>query len=271
MRRSLSQWFLGALAAPVLLFASAASAAPGPEACGNIQLTANAQCEFVTSGGCTAQCEPISFVAACDGKCNASISASCTADCSGSCSAECEVNPGSFDCQASCKADCSADCAGRCSAEDNKAECEGYCTASCDGSCKAQCDVVPPSADCQAQCQACCSGSCDVDANFDCSLDCSAELKGGCEVQCEAPEGALFCDGQYVDFGQNAEDCVAYLQEVLNIEVSGYAECSGNTCKAGCSLSACTTAAATQTPWDAGALAGAVVCVGMVVARRRRR
>lgn len=58
------------------------------------------------------------------------------------------------------------------------------------------------------------------------------------------PEGALFCDGQYVDAGDNLQECVAALKALLDIHVyaEGDAHCEGNTCyaegRAGCSCAA---------------------------------
>ena len=112
--------------ATVLL--SPASARAGLEACNNISVEAQAECELVTGGGCEAMCEPLSFEAACagqltiecQGQCNASASVECTADCSASCQGECDVDPPQFDCHGSCMGDCEGACSGRCSSEDSE-------------------------------------------------------------------------------------------------------------------------------------------------------
>jgi hypothetical protein len=56
-----------------------------------------------------------------------------------------------------------------------------------------------------------------------------------CEGHCQEPEGAVFCDGQYVDRGNNAEECVAALNAALDVEVEGSAsssgECAGGRCE----------------------------------------
>jgi MYXO-CTERM domain-containing protein len=160
----------------------------------------------------------------------------CEASCYGSCQAECEVDPGAFECQASCEADCSGSCAARCSSEDS--ECWAACEATCSAECGASCEVTPPQADCVAQCDACCGGSCRAEANLDCQLDCQAEgwaeckvdLQGGCEADCRDAGAALFCDGQYVDHGNNLQECIDSLQAMLNAEVHGEAEL---TCRPG--------------------------------------
>src|SRR3954449_5701414 len=88
--------YVGALALlPSFFIARPAYA--GIEACGNIDVKANATCELDTSGGCTARCTPVSFEAQCSadlevdckGSCNVSASATCTASCNvDSCVAE---------------------------------------------------------------------------------------------------------------------------------------------------------------------------------------
>ena len=97
--------------------------------------------------------------------------------------------------------------------------------------------------DCDAGCEASCEGSCEVDANIDCQAecqadaraDCEAELQGGCDVACKSHDGALFCDGQYVDYGDNLKTCVDALKAAIHARVSGEAEaqssCSGNSCR----------------------------------------
>lgn len=85
-----------------------------------------------------------------------------------------------------------------------------------------------------------------AEANLDCQVDCqaegyvecTAELEGGCEAACQSPEGALFCDGQYIDHGGNLENCVAALEAALSIEVDTSAtgmatsSCSNGSCEA---------------------------------------
>lgn len=227
------------------------TARAGIEACGNIYIDAEAQCEVIPPGvTCTAECTPISVQAACaadlevecEGMCTATLDASCTASCQGGCEADCEVDPGTFDCRASCQADCDGHCEAACSAADDQAQCAASCEATCSGSCDGQCEGTPPSATCAARCEASCSGSCEAQANLDCQVDCQqsgyvdcvADIQGGCETACMAEDGALFCDGQFIDYGGNLDACVAALRDLLDIEVDGYAsgECSGNMCSA---------------------------------------
>jgi hypothetical protein len=65
--------------------------------------------------------------------------------------------------------------------------------------------------------------------------DCEADMQLKCETQCNDPDGAVFCDGEYVDRGNNARECIAALNAALDVEVEGSAsssgECAGNTCQ----------------------------------------
>lgn len=267
MRSPFAKVLASALAFAAPLLASTAASAQSAASCGNIHVEASAQCEVVPpSIECEGQCKPVSFVAACEGKCSLSASASCKGGCTGECKAKCDVNPGQFDCNASCQAECGTLCEGHCAADANSAECEAKCSASCGGSCQAKCEVVPPSADCTGKCEASCEASCNVEANVDCAMDCTAELQGGCEVACKGEEGALFCDGQYVDHGNNLDECLDYLASI-GVTVEGYAECEGNSCEAGCSAQ-CAQAPA---PIDPASILAGLTGLGALLARRRGR
>ena len=69
-------FLVGALSSLALLAPSTASA-EGLESCGNIELSAEAQCTAELEGGCTAKCTPVNFeiqcAAQCDGECTASV------------------------------------------------------------------------------------------------------------------------------------------------------------------------------------------------------
>lgn len=251
MRRTIPV-VLGAAAACAAFMASS-SAQAGIAACGNIHVEASAECKMEGGIECEARCTPVSLEASCaaelhaqcEGECNASLEVECTDTCLPSCSGRCEVDPGAFDCRAECQGDCEGSCQGTC----GDSECEASCVATCSGECEASCDVDLPEADCDAQCEACCGGFCTAEANIDCQVscqaagyaECKAEIEGGCKADCQTEEGALFCDGQYVDHGGKLEECVDALRELFDIEVEGYArgECSNGKCEgeAGGSLS----------------------------------
>jgi MYXO-CTERM domain-containing protein len=222
-------------------------------ACNEINVTAQAQCEVVPpSVQCQQRCTPISIratcsaqlAAECDASCSKLPSVECSGQCSASCDGKCKVDPGKFDCRVACEGDCSARCDASCKTKSNGAECQANCMGSCSVSCEKSCDVDLPSADCSGLCKASCNGSCRVDPNLDCQIDCQAkghasceaEVKGGCEVACQSKEGALFCDGQYVDHGDNLEMCLDALRARLNVRVtassSGAASCDAGECTA---------------------------------------
>jgi uncharacterized protein (TIGR03382 family) len=248
----------GAALAALLVSSSAFAQATDAEPCGGIELTAISECHFELDGGCEAKCEPLSFVAACDGQCDLDVQASCDTSCTASCEADCQADPGRFDCRAACTSDCQANARARCDSTDS--ECIAYFEAECSASCEAECDVVAPSASCEAQCQSCCTGSCDVDANFECQLDCTAELQGGCEYDCRQPEGALFCDGQYIAV-QDLPACLQYLYENFEINVEAEASAEANI----------SCAAAPNGFTDGSALYMMMAGLGLAAARLRRR
>lgn len=274
---------LGLTALTTTLFALPQTAQAGIEACGDIQVSAEATCEVRVGVECQAQCEPVNFTAACyadcsASQCNVSASATCTGSCEAECTGQCEVDPGNFDCNASCEGQCGANCSADCAASDDQASCQASCEATCTGECGASCEGTPPEATCEGKCEASCNGQCSAEANVDCQIDCqggcTAELTGGCEVQCQNPDGALFCDGQYVDAGGNLQECINALEAALSITVDvsarGSAACEGNTCAAEGEVSAGCSAAGHRpsgpsTPWYALGLVG----LGLAFARRR--
>lgn len=276
-----------------MLLGAPAAQAQGLSSCGNIDVEARATCQVEAKGGCEAKCEPINFEAACAAElyaeCNGECTASATVECTGECQADCEAEctGGSFDCQGYCEGRCDADCSAQCSGETTengaRGRCEARCEANCNGSCQGSCEVERP--DCQGKCQASCQGSCKAEANADCHIDCDAtgyaqcqaELTGGCKVQCQKPEGALFCDGEYVDAGNNLQECIDALRAQFDIEVTysaearGSANCANGTCEAEGEAEAeasCMMAPGTTT----GAVFGwsALLALGAALIRRRR-
>ncbi|MGB0678295.1 MAG: hypothetical protein ACPGUV_01370 [Polyangiales bacterium] len=281
--------FLALLGALFLWPSSTAQAQGSIAACGDIRVEASAQCEVQVQGGCQAQCTPLqcsaSLYADCQGSCSLDAQAACSARCDiAGCQAECEVDPGRFDCSAQCSAQCNADCSGQCQARCQaggnqascQAECEASCSASCDGECQARCEVEPPQASCQARCQASCDGQCRAEANFDCQVDCQAGgyagCTGSCEAACQSPEGALFCDRQFVDHGGNLRQCIQSLNAVLDVEVdaSASAACSGGRCSAQAEASAGCAAVPSTARTRSAFGAGVLLALGLLWRRRRR-
>lgn len=290
MRKFFAPIFAVALSAAALTAAAPASAGV-VDSCGGIELNATATCEMRVSGGCTASCEPPALTvqcsaelyAGCNGQCNVAVDAMCVSSCQATCQADCTVNPANFNCAAECRADCGAQCDGKCAASAAPDDCKASCQATCGGECDARCDATPPSADCQAQCTSCCTGSCEAEANMDCQIDCQAggyvdcrtSLQGGCEAACQKPEGALFCDGQYVDVGDQLDACVADLKGLLQIEVKGYAsgnaQCSDGRCTAeGKAGFSCAQSAGDSSSGAVGIL-GALAAFGLALGRRKNQ
>lgn len=281
-------------------------------ACGDIHVEAEAECSLETSGGCTVNCTPLNFELACEAevraacdlsRCNANVEASCTAACEAECEAECAVDPGAFDCQGECRGSCSADCQfgcdaraeAACEAESDegraqceasaRASCEASCDATCEGECSASCEGTPPSAECSGKCEASCQGQCKVEVNAECRIECRSEnkaactarMEGDCRADCTTPEGALFCDGQYVDHGDNLQNCINALNAVLvaNVDVSASgdaeAECRGNRCDAEAEGKASVSCASVGGHRSGSApTEGALVLLGLMLAGGRR-
>ena len=233
--------------------------------CGNFNFAAGATCKIEVSGGCTADCSPLSFEAACTGMCNASSNTTCVDDCGTTCIAMCD--PAALDCFVGCHAECDDPTIAACKQKHPTDDCAKTARAQCDVHCKDSCQV-PPS-NCQEHCTKCCTGSCTTQVNFDCDFSCFADVRGGCEVQCQKPEGGIFCNGQYVHTSDVAA-CIRYLAtQGINVDVSaqGSARCDLHGCDSvtsskGCSLSR-------SSPPPGGTLAWALA--GLLAAMWRTR
>lgn len=264
-----------AFAACALMFTASSALAQTSgenEPCGKFDFSGGFDCKIEVEGGCTAQCTPLSFKAGCTGGCNASASTDCTGSCGTQCLAEC--NPELLDCFAGCHGECDADVQAQCEAKGGSTDCAEQAVAQCDMHCESACEV-PPS-DCQDHCVSCCNGGCTTQVNFDCDFDCFAELKGGCDVQCSKPDGALFCNGQYV-YASDIKECIAWLLEQgIEVDASASASlsCDGGSCDLASALdSGCTVNDAISggdLPEAEGLLAMMLLGLGVTVRRRRR-
>lgn len=282
------------LGVPLTLASGKAHA--GIEACGDIHVDAGATCEVFVGGACMAMCEPLALEASCAAdlrpecaaSCDGVIDSVCHADCSISCMAVCDVDPADFSSSVYCDVGCDSDCSAECLSAENQGECHASCEATCAAECEAGCQGESPEASCDARCEGSCSGQCRARADMDCQLgcqsagyaDCKTDLERDCEVACAKPEGALFCDGQYVDHGGNLDDCIAALRAQLDIEVEASTTgvspgfCRAGTCEAEAEAdvsAGCSIAAGRPSPGPAGLVALLAIGASCLVGRNRRR
>jgi MYXO-CTERM domain-containing protein len=118
--------------------------------------------------------------------------------------------------------------------------------------------------------------TCQVDCQAKGFATCETKLEGGCKTACTKPDGALFCDGQYVDVGDQLDQCVADLKSLLQIQVKGYAsgdaQCSNGSCtaegKAGFSC-AQAAAGAGDSSGNALGILGALAAFALAIGRRK--
>lgn len=268
---SLSRLSLCLLTLPALLLSTAAQA--GPEACGKFDFTKNALgCTIEVKASCRADCSSLKFTAACEGGCNATVTTTCTGSCETQCLAMCD--PGHLDCVAGCHGECDQPFMAECQARYPDRDCVTDAKSSCGMHCKQACGVTV--SDCLAHCQECCHGACTSTVNMDCDMKCFAEVQGGCEAQCEAPTGALFCNGQYVH-ASDVNACIQYLSTQgisVDVEARGQVTCDLSGCHGAGSASAgglgCSASPGQGSPFTFGTVALGALGVGIASARRRQ-
>lgn len=223
----------------------------GLEVCGDVDIEVDAQCEVWVEVECDTHCAPIEFELTCsedlwkicDGMCSASIDLDCTESCTQVCVPDCELDPGNFSCEGRCELDCQASCDAHCAGQTGSAHCSASCEAACSGRCSIGCEGQLPELSCGEKCGDVCGSRCEAEANFDCQVkcqaprfdSCQAELSGGCKTQCEG-DGALFCDGRFIDHGGRLDACVdaleAYLKSKVKVHGHADADCEDGTCHA---------------------------------------
>ena len=107
----------------------------------------------------------------------------------------------------------------------------------------------------------------------DAYAQCKVDVQGGCKVDCEAHEGALFCQGQYVDHGDNLQECVdarrAYLDAHVEWEAEGSSSCANGSCMAEGKASA--SCSASPASMGAAPVGSAALLFGLSTLLRRRR
>lgn len=224
---------------------------PGLEVCGDVDIEINANCEVWIDIECDTRCEPLLFELSCskklwkicDGQCNATLDLDCDRACTEVCVPKCTVDPGNFSCEGTCELDCGASCDAYCQANADSAQCQASCQAECSGRCSLGCEGQLPELSCDERCGDVCGARCEAEANIDCQVKCQApefgtcqaNISGGCKTQCES-DGALFCDGEFIDHGGRLKECVAAIDAYITSHVKVYgeasAECGDGSCMA---------------------------------------
>ncbi|MCC6748162.1 MAG: hypothetical protein IT371_10915 [Deltaproteobacteria bacterium] len=216
------------------------------EACGNVALGPSVQCEVEPPGvQCETRCTPVNMEVSCAKELFKECGPQCTFQvveeevqvCSSNCVTECEGNPGSFSCTASCGGKCAADCSAKCSTSANQSQCRASCNASCTGYCDVECKAVLPSMTCQQKCQPACRGVVVSRVNMDCQLkchtverytNCSTRLTGGCKSHCRTNDGAIFCDGQFIEYANSFQQCLDALKKIqIKVNIRAAIDVSG--------------------------------------------
>ena len=255
---------------PLSLVAQSALAA---DPCGKFDFSNGSfNCKIEVEGGCSANCTPLKFEAGCTGGCTATATMDCTGACGTQCVASCD--PAKLDCYAGCHAECDEPVKQKCIADHPNDDCVNLSVAQCDIHCNAQCDVATDTT-CAEHCQTCCTGGCNTQVNYDCDYACFAELQGGCDVQCEKPDGALFCNGQYV-YAQDIEACITYLSEqgiTVDVSARGTVTCDLNGCDGEGSAAAgfCSVSKPGLESVAASGMSLGVLGIALGLASRRRR
>ncbi|MFO0550379.1 MAG: hypothetical protein U0271_18435 [Polyangiaceae bacterium] len=279
--------FAVGLGTTAFLAANTAHAADTLDACGDFwENPSTAECTVeVDVPTCETKCEELNVTVECSaelyvdcqGQCNVTVDVGCTTDCQASCELNC--TEGSFDCYAYCNGDCQANCDAFCADSGDQTQCLASCEASCTGDCQAGCEASPP--DCTGGCEASCQGECHAEANADCQVtcqsdgyvQCEADVTGGCKTQCSEPDGALFCNGEWINT-TDLDACIQAIEDQYNITVETHssASCTGNECtaEAGCTAT-CAVSPEHQGSTSVGLAAFGLVGIGLFAARRRSR
>jgi hypothetical protein len=137
---------------------------------------------------------------------------------------------------------------------------------------------VPETDSCATKCDTGCTAGCTAQANASCQVECqeesfpecSSDYVQLCSTQCAQPEGALFCDGNYVDVGGDLPRCVEALNEILDSKIP--APVTPSEPASADPATRNPTCAASRAPAPGGSMAAVcAVLVMATVSRARRR
>jgi hypothetical protein len=179
-------------------------------------------------------------------------------------------NPQALDCFKGCHDECDAPTADKCR-QMNGDDCGNRAIAQCDTHCKDSC-MVPPN-NCQEHCNKCCLGSCNTQINVMCDMSCFTNANKDCGIQCDAPTGAIYCNGQYVH-ASDVQACVNYLlTQNIKVDVSarGNVMCDLTGCHGGGSGGGCSAVPGTPAGIGAWGICAAAMAATAIARRRRRR
>ncbi|MDB4989965.1 MAG: uncharacterized protein JWN04_5143 [Myxococcaceae bacterium] len=219
----------------MLLSLGAATARAELTECGGIYLSSDSKCEYRKQQECTTTCMPETVQTSCVAKvykgcetsCNVSSSSTCTSGCSASCTTDCQTQaatPTPKDCMGLCVSGCQDDCK---QGGEHGACCSHNCSERCEHECKGMPAPVAQPAQCGTTCTNACAGSCTAQANTDCQIACQDQMYTECQTEeiqvcqttCMDGDGAIFCDGQYVD-ADDRTSCAKQLKSDLKIDVA---------------------------------------------------
>jgi hypothetical protein len=249
-----------------------AADAGGP--CGSFDFSSGINCKIEVSSGCTGDCRFLTEEIACAGGCNISADSTCVNNCGTTCVQMCD--PAHLDCFVGCHGECDQPTIDMCNQKSPGADCVNQAKAQCDIHCNDACKI-PPS-NCQEHCNKCCTGSCTVSVNFDCDVGCFLNTNKDCNIQCGKPEGAIYCNGQYVH-ASDVQACIAYLANqgvMVDVSARGSATCDLSGCHGGATspVSGCAASPGTNVglgAWAFGIAALAFTGVARRLSARRRR
>jgi len=253
------------LSASFFLFAANAEAADAGNPCGTFDFTGGFNCKIEVSGGCKADCAWLKEELACAGNCSVMADVSCTNTCGAQCVQMC--NPQALDCFKGCHGECDLPTQDQC-IKAGMNDCGNRAIAQCDIHCKETCQVPPNN--CQEHCNKCCLGSCNTQINFNCDLNCFTNANKDCGVQCDAPTGAIFCNGNYVH-ATDVQACINYLlTQNIKVDVSarGSAMCDLSGCHG--TGSACEAAPGSNVGTGAWGVGLGAMALTWIMRRRRR-
>ena len=118
--------------------------------------------------------------------------------------------------------------AGACGVIDSKSvtSCKVYA----ESTCATKCD--------DAGVELVCSAQCTTGADANCTGTCTTTVVESCKTKCATTQGALFCDDQFLDCGQDLTPCVKEIEangetvDNWQLDASGQVTASGSGCSA---------------------------------------